>query len=76
MLNLHDLRHSTASILYARGWDLKDIQMWLRHTDIKVTADIYTHIQQNFAEEIPHYLQNVFAPTPKQKGKVFEAVEV
>ncbi len=72
MLRFHDLRHSTASMLYNRGWDLKDIQMWLRHADIKVTADIYTHIEQNFTEEIPNYLQNVFTPTPKPRGKVIE----
>ena len=62
----HDLRHSTASILYERGWDMKDIQMWLRHADVKVTANVYTHIKQNFTESIPEYLQNVFSPTPRQ----------
>lgn len=72
MLRFHDLRHSTASMVYARGWDLKDIQMWLRHADIKVTADIYTHIEENFNKEIPDYLQNVFTPTPATKGKIIE----
>lgn len=72
LLRFHDLRHSTASILYANGMDLKDIQTWLRHADIKVTADIYTHIEQNFNENIPAYLQNVFSPTPRPKGKIIE----
>jgi len=72
ILRFHDLRHSTASMLYARGWDMKDIQMWLRHADIKVTADIYTHIEQNFSEEIPDYLQNVFVPTPRARGVMLE----
>lgn len=72
VLRFHDLRHSTASMLYARGWDLKDIQMWLRHADIKVTADIYTHIEQSIAKEVPDYLQNVFAPIPQQKCRVIE----
>ena len=40
VLRFHDLRHSTASILYARGWDLKDIQMWLRHADSEVTVNV------------------------------------
>ena len=72
ILRFHDLRHSTASILYARGWDIRDVQMWLRHADYKTTADIYTHIEQNFTEEIPECLQNVFTPTPKVQGKVIE----
>lgn len=72
ILRFHDLRHSTASILYARNWDLKDIQMWLRHADIKVTGDIYTHIQRNFQNEVPDCLVNVFSPTPKKKGEVLQ----
>ena len=72
IITFHDLRHSTASIFYDRGWDLKETQMWLRHADIKTTADIYTHIEQNFNKSIPDCLQNVFAPTPKPKGKVLE----
>ena len=31
IIRFHDLRHSTASILYDKGWDLKDIQEWLGH---------------------------------------------
>ena len=43
-MRFHDLRHSTASILYDLGWDIKDIQEWLGHTDLETTANIYTHI--------------------------------
>ena len=43
-MRFHDLRHSTASILYDKGWDLKDIQIWLSHADIETTGNIYTHI--------------------------------
>lgn len=45
-MRFHDLRHSTASILYDKGWELKDIQEWLRHADIEITANIYTHISE------------------------------
>ena len=27
------------------GFDLKDIQIWLGHSDIKVSASIYTHLE-------------------------------
>ena len=46
-MRFHDLRHSCASILYDKGWELKDIQTWLGHADIETTGGIYTHITQD-----------------------------
>lgn len=46
-MRFHDLRHSTASILYDDNWSMKDIQSWLRHASIDVTNDIYTHISED-----------------------------
>lgn len=40
----HDLRHSTATLLYAQGVELKTIQAVLRHTQLGTTADIYTQV--------------------------------
>jgi len=34
-IRFHDLRHSAASYMKYLGFDLKDIQIWLRHKDIK-----------------------------------------
>lgn len=42
-MRFHDLRHSTASILFDRGWDLEDVKNWLGHTDIETTSNIYLH---------------------------------
>lgn len=72
IIRFHDLRHSIASILYEKGWDLKEIQMWLRHADIKVTGNVYTHIKQNSSNSIPECLQNVFNPTPVKKGMIVD----
>jgi len=33
-IRYHDLRHTTASILLGAGYQLKDIQEWLGHSDI------------------------------------------
>ncbi len=42
-LHPHMLRHTYATMLYKAGIDLKTAQYLLGHTDIRMTADIYTH---------------------------------
>jgi len=43
-IRFHDLRHSCASMLIANGFNLKDVQDWLGHANISMTADIYGHL--------------------------------
>ena len=43
-IRFHDLRHSCASLLYANGVSLKEIQEWLGHSDISTTSNIFTHL--------------------------------
>ena len=44
LIRFHDLRHSCASLLVANGFQIKDIQEWLGHSDIQTTANIYAHL--------------------------------
>jgi len=46
-IRFHDLRHSSASFLKSLGYDLKDIQTWLRHANIQTSMDLYTHLDMS-----------------------------
>lgn len=61
VIRFHDLRHTTASILYDKGWPLKDIQEWLRHADIETTANIYTHISNERTRLMSESLTGMFS---------------
>ena len=43
-------------MLIALGWSLKDVQEWLGHSDVKMTANIYAHLdtarKTNIAESL------------------------
>ena len=43
-IRLHDLRHSSATLLLCAGFSLKQFQEWLGHSDISTTANIYVHV--------------------------------
>ncbi len=46
-IRFHDLRHSCATLMYAKGVQLKDMQLWLGHSTISTTSNIYTHLDFN-----------------------------
>lgn len=45
-ISLHKLRHSCASMLINKGWDIKKLQYWLGHTDAQTTLNIYSHFNR------------------------------
>ena len=59
-IRFHDLRHSSASYLKYLGFDLKDIQTWLRHADIQTSMDLYTHLDMEAKTEIANKLNSRF----------------
>lgn len=59
-IRFHELRHSCASMLLAMGWNLKDIQEWLGHSDIKMTANLYSHLDVSRKNNIANSLADKF----------------
>ena len=59
-LRFHDSRHSSANYLKYLGFDLKDIQVWLRHKDIQTTMNIYVNLNDDAKTEIANRLNERF----------------
>ena len=59
-IRFHDLRHSSAGYLKYLGFDLKDIQTWLRHGDIGTTMNIYINLDMDARRNIANNLNKRF----------------
>ena len=59
-IRFHDLRHTCASLLIDKNYQLKDIQEWLGHADIQTTANIYGHIDIERKKNISNSMVDMF----------------
>jgi len=61
-IRLHDLRHTNASLALAAGVDLKVVSERLGHSQLAITADLYTHVNRQLgrtaAEQIATALRD------------------
>lgn len=62
----HMLRHTYATSLYRAGIDLKTAQYLLGHSSIKMTAEIYTHIQKDKLDDAEVKLNQIFSKGSKK----------
>ena len=65
-MRFHDLRHSTASILFDRGWSLRDVQEWLGHADLKTTSEIYIHYGRGRKTLVAKDLEGLLVSGPEK----------
>lgn len=64
-IRFHDIRHSTASYLLSEGYEIKDVQEWLGHSDIKMTGNIYGHLSTQRKNKISEAMMNSLEGRPK-----------
>jgi integrase len=60
----HDLRHGAASLMKAQGVDLKSISATLGHSQIAITADLYTHLFPEGRRDIADRMDALFEGAP------------
>ncbi|MFI5671398.1 tyrosine-type recombinase/integrase [Streptomyces sp. NPDC051704] len=62
-IRLHDLRHSTATLLLEQGVDLVVIKELLGHAHIGVTAGVYAHVRLRLQRQAIDALGKALGPT-------------
>ncbi|MTI70058.1 MAG: site-specific integrase [Firmicutes bacterium] len=59
-IRFHDLRHANATFLFKQGLSLKEIQVWLGHSVMSTTADIYTHLDDELKKRSSQAVSGLF----------------
>ena len=60
VITFHGLRHSYATRLFEQGIQIKTVQKLMRHSDIKMTMNIYIHVMPDIVEDAINKLDNIF----------------
>lgn len=61
-IRFHDLRHTCAALLAANGARIEDIKDWLGHSDIKITAEFYMHLEFRAKMSSAQSLEQLYNP--------------
>ena len=69
-LHPHMLRHTYATTLYRAGVDLRTAQKLMGHSSIQVTADIYTHLEQEDSLHVADKLNEYLSGKSENSAKV------
>ncbi len=71
-IRFHHLRHTTASLLLMSGADLVAVQRIMRHTDPRLTTEVYGHLSTNYLKKEIQRLS--FGPPPAdERGSLLVA---
>ena len=61
-ITLHKLRHTCASLLLDKNWNIKKVQYWLGHEDPDTTLRIYTHYMKHQSNMDSGIIEDLSAP--------------
>lgn len=64
---LHDIRHSTATLLLSRGVSVKVVSEMLGHADVGITLSVYAHVLPDMQDEAAKAMDSFFG-SKKQGG--------
>jgi site-specific recombinase XerD len=64
-IRLHDLRHTNASLALEAGVEMKVVSDRLGHSQISVTADLYTHVSRRLGNAAAEQIAGVFRAPSK-----------
>ena len=60
-VRFHDLRHSAANLLLAAGVQLAEVSKLLGHSELRLTADLYSHLQRETATKAARVLDGLLS---------------
>ena len=73
-VRVHDLRHTSASLLIQLGGHPKAIMERLGHSDIGTTMNRYGHLFDSLEEQLTDKLDELHAKQPQSRGKTAAVV--
>lgn len=65
-IRIHDLRHTCATLLFAAGADVKEVQAQVRHGDATTTMNTYVHLTKEKFEGTAKRMDGVLAAAKKE----------
>ena len=60
-IRFHDLRHSCASLLLKNNVSMKEVQIWLGHSNFSTTANIYAHLDTESKRNAANTISSVMS---------------
>jgi integrase len=61
-VRFHDLRHSAASLLIGQGVELVEVSKLLGHSELRITADLYSHLVKQTAAKAARLMDALLGP--------------